>query len=162
MVAFTYKDDTTKMETSDTCKRKREDCVSPRKDDVTPDDRHVAIAMNGSILCAPVKRSRCLRYRKQKIECRLRDSGFEEELLTPPSSSSPDFTPNSLTADEQTPCRLLSDWQNFRDCGESCYNIQKQNEETFLPVNCLARQPQVIAYLPPDVVGEVVCLVCRL
>ncbi|KAJ8413907.1 hypothetical protein AAFF_G00065050 [Aldrovandia affinis] len=56
------------METSHTCKRKREDRVSPGKDDITPDDRHVAIAMNGNILCAPVKRSRCLRYRKQKIE----------------------------------------------------------------------------------------------
>ncbi|KAJ8380913.1 hypothetical protein SKAU_G00016910 [Synaphobranchus kaupii] len=104
--------------------------------------------MNSKIICAPVKRPRCLRYRKQKIECRSSDSGFEEELLTPFSSLSPDFTPSrpsNPTADAQTPCRLLSDWQNFRDYGESCYNIQKLNEEKFLPVNCLARQPQVTA-----------------
>ncbi|XP_064153178.1 cyclin-O [Anguilla rostrata] len=146
MVAFTCGDAATETGTSVTFKRKREDCVSPGKDDVTPDDRHVTIVMNSKIICAPVKRPRCLRYRKQKIECRLSDSGFEEELLTPSPSLSPDFTPSSNpTADAQTPCRLLSDWQTFRDYGECCYNIQKLNEEKFLPVNCLARQPQVTA-----------------
>ncbi|KAG9328572.1 hypothetical protein JZ751_012936 [Albula glossodonta] len=143
MVAFNFGGESAEMKTTVTCKRQREDWVSPEKDDITPDDRRVTV--NCNLVCAPVKRPRCLRYRKQRIECRLSDSGFEEGLLTPPASSSPDFNHSSSRADAQSPCRLLSEWQNFREYGESSYKIQKINEEKFLPVNCLARQPQVTA-----------------
>ncbi|XP_036382195.1 cyclin-O [Megalops cyprinoides] len=96
-------------------------------------------------MCAPVKRPRCFRYRKQKIECRSSDSGFEEDLFTPSSSPSLDLTHNSQSADVHTPHRDISELSIFRDYGESSFNIQKSKEEKFLPINCLSRQPQVTA-----------------
>ncbi|KAJ8285436.1 hypothetical protein GJAV_G00026770 [Gymnothorax javanicus] len=146
MVAITSGNDAAEMGTAATFKRKREDCISPGKDDITPNDRLATMAMNSKITRAPVKRPRCHRYRKQKIECKLSDSGFEEEFLTPSISVSPGSTPScNPTAGQLSPCTLLSNWQKFSDYGESCFNIQKLNEEKFLSVNCLAGQPQVTA-----------------
>ncbi|XP_048848810.1 cyclin-O isoform X1 [Brienomyrus brachyistius] len=143
MVAFTHGDGSTEVNKSGIFKRKREP-NSPEKDDVTPEDRREAVVINCAIMCAPVKKPRCFRHREQKIESTLNDSGFEEYLFLSPSLSE-GLIYHCTQPDVQTSDRLLADWQNFLDYGESCYNIQKLNETDFIPINYMSRQPQVTA-----------------
>ncbi|XP_076843291.1 cyclin-O isoform X2 [Brachyhypopomus gauderio] len=68
----------------------------------------------------------------------LSDSGFEEDFSASPSNClncpwSEDLN-NRLTADHHEVI-----------CDESCFIIQRNNEEEFLALNCLARQPQITA-----------------
>ncbi|KAL1274257.1 hypothetical protein QQF64_027071 [Cirrhinus molitorella] len=60
----------------------------------------------------------------------LSDSGFEEDLHTSPVKGSS--------------VRLTPDLQEC-DYEESCFIIQRHNEQQFLAQNCLARQPQITA-----------------
>lgn len=64
----------------------------------------------------------------------LSDSGFEEDF----QSSSPPSTPEDAELHA-----LVADWQLFQNYDESCFNIQKLNENYFLTCDCLAHQPQV-------------------
>ncbi|CAL1614841.1 unnamed protein product [Knipowitschia caucasica] len=67
-----------------------------------------------------------VRERKQKLTCRLSDSGFEEELV-------PSTEPRSAQ---------LTWYQQYGDTG---LQIQKEKEEDFHPCHSLAHQPQVTA-----------------
>ncbi|XP_066509247.1 cyclin-O protein B-like [Hoplias malabaricus] len=67
------------------------------------------------------------------------DSGFEEDLQSP-SPSRPFTTPRSRDQGE----RLTADFHEM-NYDESCFIIQKNNEEKFLALDCLARQPQITA-----------------
>lgn len=73
-----------------------------------------------------------------KVMSTLSDSGFEEELQSP-SPSHPHFTRpwSGSSGDRRTPDRLHSDYD------ESCFLIQRNNQENFVARDCLARQPQV-------------------
>uniref|UniRef100_A0A4W4HKG3 Cyclin-like domain-containing protein n=1 Tax=Electrophorus electricus TaxID=8005 RepID=A0A4W4HKG3_ELEEL len=67
------------------------------------------------------------------------DSGFEEDFQSPSPSNF--FTiPWSVNLNN----RLIADHHEVI-YDESCFIIQKNNEEEFLALNCLARQPQITA-----------------
>ncbi|KAK1806806.1 hypothetical protein P4O66_005285 [Electrophorus voltai] len=69
----------------------------------------------------------------------LSDSGFEEDFQSPSPSNF--FTiPWSVNLNN----RLIADHHEVI-YDESCFIIQKNNEEEFLALNCLARQPQITA-----------------
>ncbi|KAF4074567.1 hypothetical protein AMELA_G00240850 [Ameiurus melas] len=89
------------------------------------------------------KQSQSVKGRRTEIRASmstLSDSGFEEDLLSPspclqhPTQPWPGSSSHRLTAD----C-LHSDYE------QSCFLIQRNNEEDFLALECLARQPQITA-----------------
>ncbi|XP_058230560.1 cyclin-O [Hemibagrus wyckioides] len=70
----------------------------------------------------------------------LSDSGFEEDLHSPsPSPLHSTRTWSAPTCDRLTADCLHSDYD------ESCFIIQRNNQEGFLALDCLARQPQITA-----------------
>lgn len=93
----------------------------------------------------------------QRIECSwdkkvrvnmsiLSDSGFEEDLHSPSPSPSP--SPQHLTGRWSGPtCDRLTAECLHINCDESCFIIQRNNQENFLALDCLARQPQVTGIL---------------
>ncbi|XP_072520854.1 cyclin-O [Salminus brasiliensis] len=67
------------------------------------------------------------------------DSGFEEDLQSP--SPSKHAAVSWLREQDE---RLTADWHEM-NYDESCFIIQQNNEEKFLALDCLARQPQITA-----------------
>ncbi|KAJ0019216.1 hypothetical protein NQD34_006785, partial [Periophthalmus magnuspinnatus] len=81
------------------------------------------------------------RHRKQKLACKLNDSGFEDELSLSPVP--PDQT-------EVLPLRSRTEPQSgqlswYHQYGDTGYKIQKERETHFQPCKSLARQPQLNA-----------------
>lgn len=68
----------------------------------------------------------------------LSDSGFEEELHSPSPSHQHLTQPCPGGSGGRLPAEGI-----YRDYDESCFIIQRNNQENFLALDCLARQPQV-------------------
>lgn len=87
----------------------------------------------------PVRQRQTSRCRKQTFMFKLSDSGFEEELRSPPILSyRVDVSP--LWSDEP-PAGQLSTW--YLQYGDIGYKLEKEKEAHFHPCKSLAHQPQV-------------------
>uniref|UniRef100_A0A3Q3IB02 G2/mitotic-specific cyclin-B2 n=1 Tax=Monopterus albus TaxID=43700 RepID=A0A3Q3IB02_MONAL len=78
------------------------------------------------------------RHRKQKLISKLGDSGFEEDLGSPSTSS-----PARTDLSPLRPDRKLSNW--YLQYGDIGYKIQREKEAQYHPCKSLARQPQLTA-----------------
>ncbi|XP_028822691.1 cyclin-O [Denticeps clupeoides] len=68
----------------------------------------------------------------------LSDSGFEEDLQTPSPVLRLEWPADAA--------RLMGAWPaGSPDCEESCFRVQKRNQEEFRTGSCLERQPQLTA-----------------
>ncbi|KAM3611666.1 uncharacterized protein V6R79_022219 [Siganus canaliculatus] len=90
----------------------------------------------------PVQQQQTARLRKQILMAKLSDSGFEEDLGSPPISL-PSRIDLSLRLSEELPAEQLSTW--YLQYGDIGYSIQKEKEAQFHPCKSLARQPQLTA-----------------
>uniref|UniRef100_A0A8C6WZT4 G2/mitotic-specific cyclin-B2 n=1 Tax=Neogobius melanostomus TaxID=47308 RepID=A0A8C6WZT4_9GOBI len=87
--------------------------------------------------------SHTMRNRKQKLACKLSDSGFEDELLLTPSPSSDRTEVLPLRPVRTETHSVLLSW--YRQYGDTGYKIQKEMEHHFHPCESLVRQPQLNA-----------------
>ncbi|CAJ1069246.1 cyclin-O protein A [Xyrichtys novacula] len=90
----------------------------------------------------PVQRRHTVRHRKQKLQSKMCDSGFEEDLGASPISTPVRMVVSPLRPDDP-PAGELSTW--YLQYGDIGYKIQREREELFHPCKSLARQPQLTA-----------------